>query len=683
MKMKVKSMQLRWKKNRKGTDMGNKTGITRKIFMLFILGIVFCSVCIGRAGMTVRAKEQTFIIDAKMLPSDQSVFEIQVTIENQGQDWEGTVRLRITQDYYGGLNDCVYDTELSLPQGSTKQFVVKVPKDSLDRTDGAVQITLLDRNGGEAALKAFGRLLQEEADALTMGILSDEYMSLTYLDMGGNEFYYNGRNYPVRLEELDRDSLEDSMTALDFLVIDSYDTGTLSDKALENIRQWRDNGGMLIIGTGENADEVLKGFDDLEMQCVKVDDPEESTYGYTDYVDASQLHIAELIDVNGKYNEGYGILIRLCSEGNGAVGILPYSLVEVAQTNAAGDYEQQKNLVQSIVQQVSSYADPGYGSGQYTYNYDNAYLLAGFSRYLGNGSNRLQFGWLKLIVILYVVFVGPILYLILRFAKKRDFYWIAVPVTTLVGIFLVYWAGRGFEVVSTNVYSVTVENLSDKGNARSYLRCYDAGHKEWALRLAEGYEYAGPLEDSSYRSSDEDYYYHIRKEGDRLFFGINPSMGFEDGYFRAGIVKEPEKGSIYSDLYKNRKQDISGTVTNETGRDFKYFAVRMGEDLFVYKNLPAGAEVELDEAEVVYDNGDSYYYYNGLEGYYYSFMWDVLDDETNKDIDILTALGMGITDAYSAEDPGVPLIIGVTEDWDKVVDDNCSEVSYGCLYVVQ
>ena len=284
---------------------------------------------------------------------------------------------------------------------------------------------------------------------------------------------------------------------------------------------------------------------------------------------------------------------------------------------AAGNYEEQKYFVESMVQQVSSYASSGYGSGQYTYNYNNMYLLTGISSCLGNGSNRLQFGWLKLIVVLYVIFVGPILYLILRFIKKRDLYWIAVPATTLVGIFLVYWAGRGFEVVSTNVYSVTIENLSDKGNARTYLRCYDAGHKEWALRLAEGYEYAGPLEDTTYNSSDENYYYHIRKEGDRLFVGINPSIGFEDGYFQAGIVREPEKGSIYSDLRWNRKSngqwDIVGTVTNETEWDFKYFAVSLGEDLVVYKDLPAGSAVKLKEAEVVYGNDGGYY--DGLEGY--------------------------------------------------------------------
>ncbi|MDE6389329.1 MAG: hypothetical protein K2L82_16190 [Lachnospiraceae bacterium] len=661
--------------------MGIKIRRNKRFCMLLILGIVLCGVCMGKAGMTVKAKEQTFVIDAKMLPSDQSAYEIQLQVENQGQDWEGTVRLKITEDYYGGLNDCAYDTELSLPQGSAKQFVVKVPKDSIDRTDGAVQVTLLSQKEGKVAQKEFRRLLQEEVEALTMGILSDEYMSLTYLDMGGNEFYYYGKNYPIRLEQLDQDKLADSLDALDFLVIDSYNTGVLSDKTLENIRQWRDNGGMLIIGTGENAEDVLTGFDELGIQCSRIYDPGEGTYGFSDYVDVSQLHMAELIDVNGNYKQGYDIFVLLCSQGNGAVGILPYSLSEVEKLNAAGNYEQQKSFVESMVEQVSGYASSGYGSGQYTSYYDGKYYLTSISSYLGNGSNRLQFGWLKLIVILYVIFVGPVLYLILRFAKKRDYYWIAVPVTTLVGIFLVYWAGRGFEVVSTNVYSVTVENLFDKGNARTYLHCYDAGHKEWALRLAEGYEYVGPLEDSSYKSSDEDYYYHIRKEGGRLFFGINPSIGFEDGYFQAGMIKEPKKGGIYSDLKYSGQQSIRGTVTNDTGQNFKYFAVSKGEDLFVYKDLPAGAEIKLETTEVVYNNDSGYY--NGLAGYYYSFLREARSGEMAKDIDILTALGIGVSSTYSAEDPDKTVIIGVIEDWDKVVDDKCSEVSYGCLYAVQ
>lgn len=656
--------------------MENRIITNRKLFILLIFGIVLCGICMGRAGMTASAKEKTFIIDAKMLPGDQSVYEVQLQVENKGTDWEGTVRLRLDENYFSGLNDCAYDTELSLPQGSTKQFVVKVPKDSIERTDGAVQVSLISRNEQEVAKQEFKRLLQTEEDAFIMGILSDKYTSLTYLDMGGSEFYYYSKSYPIKLEELTSDNLADSLDGLDFLVIDSYNTGILQDKTLENIWQWIDNGGMLIIGTGKRAEEVLAGLDDLEVRCAEVYEPGEGIYDSREYVDISQLYMAELIDLNGQYDKAYDFSLIMCSRGDGAVGILPYSLAEVSKLDAADSYEQQNSFVENMLGRVSGYANANYRQSQYNSYYDKGYYFKEICNYLGKGNNHLKFGWLKFIIILYVVFVGPVLYLILRFVKKRDYYWLAVPVATLVGILLVYWAGRGFEVVSTNVYSVTVENLLDKGNDRTYMRCYDAGHKEWALRLAEEYEYAGPLEDSYYKSSYEDYYYRIRKEGDRIFFGMNPSMGFEDGYFQAGIVKEPEEGSIYGDLQYTTTQGIKGTVTNDTGKNFKYFAVCIGEELFVYKNLPAGAEVKLKDAEI---GG----YYDGISGYCYSFLWDVQEGELAKDVDSLAALGLGIASAYFEGDPYKTVIVGVTEEWDKAVDDNCSEVSYGCLYAVQ
>ena len=531
--------------------------------------------------------------------------------------------------------------------------------------------------------------MQAQAKTLSMGILSDEYLSLTYLDMGGNEIYYQGNNYPIKLVELNQDNLAGTLDALSFLVIDSYNTSVLSDKVLENIEQWMDKGGMLIIGTGSDAEEVLSGLDNLDIECLKIYEPEEDIYAsfgdfsYT-YVDISKIHMAELIDRNDKYENGYGSLAFMCSWGNGAVGIFPYSFSELGELDVT-DYQgyTQEEFVDNILWQVSDYTAIRYGSSQYTYNNNGRYIFNRFCYLLGNGSSRLQFGGLKVIVILYVIFVGPVLYLILRFAKKRDLYWIAVPVATLAGIFLVYVAGRGYEVTGTNVFSATIENLSGGETVQTYLRCYDAGHKEWDLRLAEGYEYAGPLkEDYYYRSSDDEtYYYHIKKEGDRLFFGIDPSVGFEDSYFLAGITKESENGSISSDLQLDGQLGIKGTVTNGTKRDFKYFAVIINENLFVYKNLPAGADIDLERSERVFDRTTGYY--NGAESYLYNYMSDVWRGNKKKDADVLTALGIGISYLYSLEEPDMTVVIGVCEDWDKAVDDNCNEVSYGCLYEVQ
>lgn len=192
-----------------------------------------------------------------MQPSDEPVYQIQITAENRGGDWEGIVRLRVDTGY-ASSGGCVYDTVLSLPQGSTKQFAVRVPKNGIDRTDGLVTVTLLNNPSGTVAKKSFPKLLQNRAEGLSMGILSDEYASLTYLDMGGNEIYFGDRNRPIKLVQLTQDSLTETLDTLTFLVIDSYDTKILSDDGIADIERWIDNGGILIVGTGKNVEDAWR-----------------------------------------------------------------------------------------------------------------------------------------------------------------------------------------------------------------------------------------------------------------------------------------------------------------------------------------------------------------------------------------------------------------------------------------
>ena len=158
-------------------------------------------------------------------------------------------------------------------------------------------------------------------------------------------------------------------------------------------------------------------------------------------------------------------------------------------------------------------------------------------------------------------------------------------------------AGHGFEVVDTNVYSVTVENLSDPdADAVTYMHCYDAGHKEWRLRLTEGYEYMGPVFDEYYSSNGGGYHNRICREGDRIFFGRNPGAGFEDCYFMAGSTRKKAAGSISGDIEPSAQTGIRGTVTNGTDRDFERFAVIVDRVLYIYGRLPAGERPGPDAA---------------------------------------------------------------------------------------
>lgn len=673
-------------KIRSGIKDGIKSGLMAKLLVVWGLGILLGGICFGSAGMTAQAEEQDFIIDAVKLPQSQDTYDIRLTVQNNGADWEGTARLMIEERY--SWNATAYDTALSLPQGSTKQFTVRIPRGRMESLSGTVKVYLLDKKSHKSAEKEFNRLLQDMDNALGMGILSDAYSMLTYLDMGGEELYFGGDDYPIRLVELNQDSLEDTLDELTILVIDQYDTSVLTEEEIKALELWNYNGGVLIVGTGSYGEKTLAGLDYLEIECGEILSPEGNADSDIEYVDFTRLPMAQL---KLEYDDDvrYGTSAWVLSEGDGAVGVLPYALSELGELDASAyvDYMDQESFVSSLLETVCQGAYSRYRASTSSNGSDSMYTMQRVLRMLGNSSGSLNFGALRVIVILYVIFVGPVLYIILRLLKKRELYWAAVPVAAFLGIFLVFMAGRGFEVVSTRVYSVTVENLSDKKGGRTYLHCYDADHGEWSLRLAEDYEYAGPFLDNYHYGRDEDdYYNHIRREGDRLFFGIRPGSSFEDSYFCAGGFPGRETGGILLEQL-GTGAFASRTVTNETDRDFSYFAVLENDTIYIYKNLPAGESCNLQEAECIFDNLQSYRSDIGY-AYLYDFLENIMDDVNRKkkdreDIDTLSALGVGIFSVYPQLDSSDLLIIGVTADWDKAVDDTCSEMSYGCLYVIQ
>ena len=645
-------------------------------------------------AMTVRAESgSAFFINAEMMPSDKETYSIRLTVENQGEDWEGTVRLTVDEDY---RTPCAYDTALSLPQGSRKQFVVKMPINSIERTNGTVKVILLDRKDNKTAEREFKRLMTGEMEALSMGILSDAYSKLTYLDMGGRDIYFYNDFYPIRLVELQQGSLEDELDALTFLVIDQYNTGILTEEELKAIELWNYNGGVLILGTGAYAEDTLSGFDYLEIGIGGIHVPgdeyalEYSGNVYAD-VDISQLTMAELEETgtgyggsySGKYsswysNYYYGGLFE--SMGDGGACILPYSFTELGGMDESFWYTEPEDFVQGLLDNASSSASSRYSSSS-SYYYNSGSDIRQLLRVIGNSNSVLNFGILKVIVIMYVIFVGPVLYLILRLLKRRELYWIAVPVMALLGIGVVFLAGRGFEVVSTKVFSVTMKNLDGDRKGVTYLYCYDANRREWELRMADGCEYAGPLINTSYYSSYEDsYYYHISKEGDIISLGINPETNFEDSYFYLSSTGNDSgvEGSLLMQDMSIAMGGINGTIVNDTNKDISYLAVVWHDTMYIFEGLAAGASCSLQDELPLYDT--SGYYYGS---YIYSFLWDYNYNKEYKKISALSALGVGIYDVMSQAADSEFIVVGVVENWDKTVDDDCSEISYGCLYSVQ
>lgn len=651
----------------------------KKMLLCVLAGMMLF--CCG--SFTAQAKGEDFVIEAAKLATDEETYNIQVTVENQGEDWEGIVRVIISEDYRDAT---AYDTVISLPQGSVKQFVVHVPISSIESTDGTVYVALINNKSKAVAEEKFKYLLSEEMEMIPLGILSDNYGDLTYLDMGGKSLYYYRENLPVKLQELSDATLEETLETLSILVIDSYNTQILTRQQIEALEEWVNNGGVLIIGTGEYGEEVLAGFEDsfLGVECIKVYEPGTEKF-QLEYADVTRLYLSRLSDVYSQYyNYATGAL--LSGYGEGAIGVLPYSFTEIADMDADFFWEcTREEFVSYILDDVSSYSSKRYYSSLYNSTYNNQYNMRRMLNILGSVNRLLDLGTLKVLVVLYVVFVGPVLYLILRLLKKREWYWGTVPIAAALGVLLVSFAGRGFEVVDTRAYTVTAWNLEEGGEKISYLYCYDAEYKEWMLTLAQGYDYAGAFYNDSYNSGGVDVescYYRIMKEGNTLSVGITPGSNFEDCYFQAidQSCDTPVEGGLVGEGIEVQASTLTGSVINNTAYDFEYIAIIKEGILYVYEGVDAGKSLGLNANEIVYCSGQTS---NTLNDYMYGCLRVAFNADDTKATSALAALGVGIGSAYPTSDESITLIMGVTSDWETAVDDVCSEMSYGCLYQIQ
>ena len=217
------------------------------------------------------------------------------------------------------------------------------------------------------------------------------------------------------------------------------------------------------------------------------------------------------------------------------------------------------------------------------------------------------------------------------------------------------------------------------------MQCFDAGHDEWQLRLSGDYEYVGPL-NASYYYGNDGYYNHIRRVGNDLYFGINPTSPFENCVFYAGAMEGPQRqGSVGLQDIKGHKYGISqyeltGTVVNNSGTDFKCFALVVDNVMYVYGSLPAGQSREMADQPLIYVGAPNYEDYGDYVNELRRFNEA---DRYKEEMDALAALGIGICGAAEKAVKADVFFMGVTENYERAVDDVCSETSFGCLYIVQ
>lgn len=673
--------------------------------------------------------------DVKVLKEKRRGYVMQITAENNGEngvDFTGTVQVIFSTPYFpgpGGKNsvNCAYNTEITLPVQGKKQFTITVPDFTVEnrkqKGSGQCALNFIDEGGNVIQSISLENVFDYLVKEIPVGVLSDNFEGLQYMSMDGRRDIrvYNSGFCTLKLVSLNNNNIREKLDELYFLIIDQFNVSLLSEEDIKAIQDWVKAGGWLLIGTGEYAEQTLSGFDKdfIDVDVLGISEPgEENILTTRNYkpeyneIDFTNMTVVELKDSS---TDGYFYISHrnpsICSSiGDGAVMIFNFSLgenelkkldsyaIEHIYNEVKGEYYSTNTISFEDCSNISENLMAFMDRDDFTGRDDYVDIV-----YVSSAERNLALIWFFGGLLIIIIISG-----IQRKYTVRKWYWICAYV---FGLILLSMSGIMFFMQNNaleknsiqensvlekenRVYSVTAQRV-DGNRADTYLLACCEITSLWEIRLKDNYEMASPgsslnrLIDGNYGPQTDDYYYIVSDDNNGLSVGIKSGED-QAGFFYAEGSTE-SKGTITCKDFKKSdlefRKDTDITITNGTDYDMAYMAVWLQYDyIMVFSDVKAGETLNLKQA---IQDGRCVYERNGFTyEKRYSRMVPVYDQSSDKEyeyeLDDMAALlvGLGIAEKEKPRELGYgrAIIVGLVKDYDKVIDDECNETSYGCFY---
>jgi hypothetical protein len=412
-----------------------------------------------------------------------------IDLKNIGADVHGEVRISI-QSSQGTL---VFAAPVELPAGSHKRFPIYVLPNNFSR-ELVIQLT----NKGVSLATAKATVRPQPNITYLIGILAPERGALALLN-GINLPGMNTR--PKVLVDLKLDELPDKSAGLhsfDLLILNDTDTSTLSPEQSAALAGWVQNGGHLVIGGGAGAQRTVSGLDPALLP-VQIEGTTEldnlgvepiSSYAKTNNIllagpfASARATASGGTTVAGKIDQP---LVQEMSTGSGTVHWVALDLATVPFDGWPGTEAFWEMLI-----------GPG---GAYPENmpFDTSirqwranslfYALSNIPS-LDLPSIR----GLSILLIIYILIVGPLNYVVLRRLKRMQLAWLTIP--ALTAVFTAAAFGIGYTMRGTDLVlnKISLIDARPDGNAAitSYMGLFSPRQQSYKV-LVNGEGLISPM----------------------------------------------------------------------------------------------------------------------------------------------------------------------------------------------
>ena len=579
-------------------------------------------------------------LDGKVM--DGEAFLLKVTLENTGQDFKGDLLIPFSPSYEMGGNTLL---TVDIPANSKKTYTVTIPGISSESDYSKNKMKLYEGNWQDGQIVSFTGKKEVKINLITdytLGILSDQYDQFKELRSMSKHSIYT--------TEMTKEDLPDNALALEtlsFLLVDQFALADLSDSQQEAIKQWVQNGGVLLTSATTNGSQAygnLETFmplligqkESLPLTALNKENKDSIS------LDSYRAKLNNQSEVIALHNNTP--IVAETSIGEGKVIQTSFSLSD----NKLVDWQGYSDWIGSILlgSTTEQVANSQYGSNTLNNLY---YSFAESNEYFSN--TALSITTLLLILAIYLIIIVPILYVALKKMDKREHAWWIIPVISIllsVGMFI---TGAKDRIGKAQFNEMGIYQYQNQ-----FLTGYQAttllSNKSGDFTLAYDKEKYSPIPYQGYGSLTSNAVVKEHLKNNEITFADVEYWSSRTMYGKSTIAVE---GGFTHD-FTTTDNEISGNLTNNYPYNFQKVFIWSGSEKLDLGPIDAGETKQIDITRKnkyftkPNDNSQGYYAY----------------DYKGKDLDEFRELVVegNITsyELWNGASSGNPLIIGITND---------------------
>ncbi|WP_010270197.1 DUF7408 domain-containing protein [Paenibacillus senegalensis] len=364
-------------------------------------------------------------------------YPVQFTITNPGSDLTGELAVHVSSS---SDKDTIYSAKVDLPSQTTKVVTIELPGELLNSKNNKVEFYEQSVARGKSVPIANEPLILQ-TDAVTettmqVGVVSRDADTLNFLAFL-NQRGYQVRNFPLSIEDIPGEAI--LLDGLDVLVLNDIDAGLFTQEQVDAITGWVNVGGTLILAGGAAYPKTAEPFAALSPVSYS------QTRSVTNLTALEQASARELV-FNQPFTlseavivDGRAVLLEqdipLFVQADRGLGKVLYAAYDLSLQPVAS-WSGNADLWETLLFDELSFSLAAANQGNRGFSWELNDALEHF-RSLTPPSVAL----LLLVMLVYAVIIGPLLYMVLKKMDRREWAWVAIPLIAIISSAAIYGVG--------------------------------------------------------------------------------------------------------------------------------------------------------------------------------------------------------------------------------------------------